>query len=1003
METAQTIDDVLKQLVTEKGQDILRQPRLVSAYLADLVSGSEKQKRFMKIALLNGVGDTFLKQLEETGFQNTTDIKKFKGKVRALGFGDDLVDSVSDTLLYAFSSTLVISPESLNNEIGVLGDAEKSLYWYRKAAIGGKADSQFKLACLYDSDGDVAEAIKWFRKAAQQQHELAEKRLSYFSETEQKAVAAHNVKELLTQLAEAGINPIQIEYLAATEKINQQILESCSESDIEEWDNLFDIELSDFWVEIVKVLHAIEKQLPIGVNYWKIHPEEVAKKLLKTFSTTDLELFENIASINRVNPFLWLKAHIPNYDEVIALENNFGKSVSAKVLPWQEVSKVTEEKSFAKDTPKIYPDGKYIGDFLDGKRHGKGKFIFSDGSYWEGDWKDDAFTGQGRYIANHTQYEGQFLNGKYHGHGRKVYVDGSIYEGNWYQGVRQGTGRLTFRDGNYYEGSFSNNKRHGRGSVYNELGTIIESGSWEYGKKISNRTDIKSSKQSSVAGKANAIEIKFKTRHFYQNKTYSDGRVYEGELKDGAPHGQGKMTWPNGSFYNGSWRNGQIDGHGEYHSTNDGTIYVGEFEENARYGKGKYTWPDGSYYNGDFVRGNFEGNGERYYAKDKCTYTGSWKNNRRNGQGKLVWSNGDVYEGDFLDNFRTGKGKYTWPDGSCYKGDFVKGKFEGYGERYYAKSKSTYTGLWKDNKQNGQGKSVWESGSVYEGDFLDDSRTGKGKYTWSNGDIYEGDFLDNFRTGEGKYTWLDGSYYKGDFVKGNFEGYGERYYAKDKCTYIGPWKNGKRHGLGKLVWERGAIYEGDFLDDYMTGKGMKTWPGGSYYKGDFVNGNFEGSGEFYVAENGATLTGKWKNNQQIGKTEESLQSPSSPASLSQNSPCHCGSGKKYKNCHGIEPLPISSSHSKVTKIYKAGKYVGEMKHDKRHGRGRFEFNNDYKLLYYDGDWYNDERTGHGEITWKDGSRYIGNVFAGLPHGRGKLIDKDGHVKEGKFNYGIFEG
>lgn len=157
---------------------------------------------------------------------------------------------------------------------------------------------------------------------------------------------------------------------------------------------------------------------------------------------------------------------------------------------------------------KVWADGSYYeGEFSRDKRHGKGKFIFGDGSYWEGDWKDDAFTGQGLHIANHSQYEGQFLNGKYNGHGRKVYADGSVYEGNWFQGVRHGTGRLTFRDGNYYEGGFSNNKRHGRGGVYDEFGTIVESGSWEYGKKISNRSETKSLKQSSVVGKANVTVL----------------------------------------------------------------------------------------------------------------------------------------------------------------------------------------------------------------------------------------------------------------------------------------------------------------------------------------------------------------------------------------------------------------------------------------------------------------------------------------------------------------
>ena len=40
--------------------------------------------------------------------------------------------------------------------------------------------------------------------------------------------------------------------------------------------------------------------------------------------------------------------------------------------------------------------------------------------------------------------------------------------------------------------------------------------------------------------------------------TWSDGRVYEGEWKDGNMHGKGKMTWSDGRVYEGEWEDDKI-------------------------------------------------------------------------------------------------------------------------------------------------------------------------------------------------------------------------------------------------------------------------------------------------------------------------------------------------------------------------------------------------------------------------------------------------------------
>lgn len=45
--------------------------------------------------------------------------------------------------------------------------------------------------------------------------------------------------------------------------------------------------------------------------------------------------------------------------------------------------------------------------------------------------------------------------------------------------------------------------------------------------------------------------------------TLPDGRVYEGEVLDGRPHGKGKLTYADGGSYEGEWLGGEPHGKGK--------------------------------------------------------------------------------------------------------------------------------------------------------------------------------------------------------------------------------------------------------------------------------------------------------------------------------------------------------------------------------------------------------------------------------------------------------
>merc|ERR1712070_657980 len=100
-----------------------------------------------------------------------------------------------------------------------------------------------------------------------------------------------------------------------------------------------------------------------------------------------------------------------------------------------------------------------------------------------------------------------------------------------------------------------------------------------------------------------------------QTKTYANGNVYVGQMKNGKKHGFGTHTWA------------------------DGRVYVGEWKDDKKHGYGKHTRADGSIYDGD------------------------WKGGKRNGKCTFTYASGNVYDGDWKDDKRNGKGTNTWASG----------------------------------------------------------------------------------------------------------------------------------------------------------------------------------------------------------------------------------------------------------------------------------------------------------------------------------------------------
>jgi len=121
----------------------------------------------------------------------------------------------------------------------------------------------------------------------------------------------------------------------------------------------------------------------------------------------------------------------------------------------------------------------------DGKRHGRGIRVWSNGARYEGDWFQDRMTGFGIFIGpgpDGIRFEGQVEDGRFHGRGvcswghsgggRYVCplkrshlgnVGRCIYDGMWTRGEMDGEGKFICCDGRSFAGTFDMGVRHGFG------------------------------------------------------------------------------------------------------------------------------------------------------------------------------------------------------------------------------------------------------------------------------------------------------------------------------------------------------------------------------------------------------------------------------------------------------------------------------------------------------------------------------------------------------------
>lgn len=89
---------------------------------------------------------------------------------------------------------------------------------------------------------------------------------------------------------------------------------------------------------------------------------------------------------------------------------------------------------------------------------------------------------QGTYVYDDwTKYVGEFKDDKKHGRGVIVYPDGKRYAGGFKSDLRDGPGVYTGPDGNSWTGEFRDDRPNGKGVLTDKSGKVLKSGFWRDG------------------------------------------------------------------------------------------------------------------------------------------------------------------------------------------------------------------------------------------------------------------------------------------------------------------------------------------------------------------------------------------------------------------------------------------------------------------------------------------------------------------------------------------
>ncbi|RVW17696.1 Phosphatidylinositol 4-phosphate 5-kinase 1 [Vitis vinifera] len=213
--------------------------------------------------------------------------------------------------------------------------------------------------------------------------------------------------------------------------------------------------------------------------------------------------------------------------------SRFSKS-NAKPVQWfigeSTTNKVQKAKRIVREGVEFYSNGDfYEGEFHKGRCNGSGVYNYIVNGRYEGDWIDGRYDGYGiESWARGSRYRGQYRQGLRHGYGVYRFYTGDSYAGEWVNGQSHGIGVQTCSDGSCYVGEFKCGVKHGLGCYHFRNGDRY-AGEY-FGDKI----------------------------HGFGVYHFANGHCYEGSWHEGRKQGYGMYSFRNGDTRCGEWDSGTL-------------------------------------------------------------------------------------------------------------------------------------------------------------------------------------------------------------------------------------------------------------------------------------------------------------------------------------------------------------------------------------------------------------------------------------------------------------
>lgn len=451
--------------------------------------------------------------------------------------------------------------------IGVAKDNEKAVHWYRMAAAQADAFGQNNLGLMYQNGLGVAKddekAVHWYRLAAEQGNASGQCNLGFMYENGL-GVANDNEKAVhWYRLA------------AAQGNANGQ-------------NSLGHMYLTGMGV-------AVDNEK--AVHWYRLAAEQG-----DAFGQNNLGfMYQNglgVATNNdKATHWYQLAARQGNENAIESL-----KGLQSPNTPAQPPTNGHGSWD--------YGDYTYTGMFKDGQWNGLGELV------WAGD-----------YLGH--RYVGNFVNGLRHGQGTYTFPNGvnqvGLFENNVYQQTEvidetDNFQTLTWDDGSTYYGEIENGRPHGFGTF------TFTNGDSMYGVFVNGTLNDETAHYDFADGGTYDGQMVNGQFRGHGTRTFGGdyvGHRYVGNFENGYFNGEGIYYFPDGSTNVGQFKDGTYV---VPTPVEQNFVYVGATLNGIAHGVGKMTWKNGDVYKGDFVNGIRHGLGELTYANG-TQLTGRFENN----------------------------------------------------------------------------------------------------------------------------------------------------------------------------------------------------------------------------------------------------------------------------------------------------------------------------------------------------------------------------------------